>query len=104
MIDIRRVWWENARQEAFMGTLIYMLGSLVALVGGVIVLIEAFKKSVLWGLLSFCIPFAVFVFVAQNWSNEKVRKGFFIWLAGFGVMIVGVVLGGAKMFTQLRGQ
>ncbi len=86
-----------------MGQIIFLLGDLVALVGGVMLLIEAFKKSVLWGILSLCVPFAGLVFVFLNWSNEKVRKAFFIILGGFAVMVVGGVLGGAGALFHRGG-
>ncbi len=76
---------------AAIGMILMLVGWLVALVGGIMILIKAFQASIWWGLGSLFIPFVILVFVALNWEDSK--QGFLIWLAGFVVAIVGMVLG-----------
>ena len=66
------------------------IGGLVNLVGGIMVLIVAFKESVIWGLASFFVPLVIFYFVFTHWEDSK--KGFLISVAGFGSMIIGGVV------------
>ena len=66
------------------------IGFIIMFVGAIWILIIAFKKSVLWGLGSLFIPFVIFVFTFMNWKDTK--KPFLIWLLGFIVAIIFVVL------------
>ena len=67
-----------------------IIGYIVMFVGAVWILIIAFKKSVLWGLGSLFIPFVIFVFTFMHWGDSK--KPFFIWLIGFVISIIFVIL------------
>jgi hypothetical protein len=73
--------------------LIMGVGWLIAVIGSIMVLIEAFKTSILWGIGSLLIGIVGLVFVIMHWDVAK--RGFLISLAGVGVAIVGGVLGGA---------
>ena len=82
-----------------MGSIIVMIGGLICLVGAIMVLIEAFKTSIVWGLIAlFGCGIGFFVFVAMHWSQSK--KGFLIWLLGFGIELVGMVLGGGAAYLH----
>jgi hypothetical protein len=65
------------------------LGGLIAFVGGIWLLVVAFKESVWWGLGSIFIPFVSLVFVIVHWQVSK--KPFLIQLAGIALCIVGVM-------------
>lgn len=56
---------------AIVGMIFYVIGAIIALVFGVILLIKAFKESVLWGLAYLFIPFASLVFVVKYWDECK---------------------------------
>lgn len=73
-----------------------VVGYIVMLVGWIMILVKAFKTSLGWGLASLLIPLVSLIFVAMNFALCK--KPFLIWLAGFGLAIVGGVL--AVMFGQ----
>ena len=75
--------------EALAGIL-SMVGALAGLVGGVMILVAAFKKSVGWGIASLLIPFAALVFVFMNWAAAK--RGFLISLGGAAVSVIGVIV------------
>ena len=68
-----------------MGTVLAILGlvcSLASLVCSLIILIDAFKKEVIKGILCLCIPFYVLYYVFTQFEHEK--KGLIIggWLGG----------------------
>jgi hypothetical protein len=73
-----------------LGMLMYGVGGLAGFVGSAMVLIKAFRESALWGLVSFFIPFAIFVFVAKNW--EEAKTGFGVALAGGAIAFLGVIV------------
>ena len=76
-----------------MGTLLVILGGIAMFVGGIWLLVEAFKESVLWGLGSIFIPFVSLVFVIMHWDVSKTP--FLIWIGGLVLTIAGAVISGA---------
>ena len=82
-----------------MAMILISLGSLIAFVGAIWILVLAFKKSILWGLGSLFLAPVMLVFAIMNWSDCK--KPFLIWLGGFVLIIAGVVMGGADAYSQL---
>ena len=73
-----------------MGTALIGLGGIVMLVGAIMMLVAAFKTSVVWGLCYLFVPFAALVFICTHWQESK--KGFFIWLAGVPLQGIGLYL------------
>jgi uncharacterized membrane protein len=68
------------------------IGGIVALVGGIMFLIVAFRTGVGWGLGCLFLSFPVsLIFLVKYWQESK--KSFFIQLAGTAVIIVAMVLG-----------
>ena len=67
------------------------VGYLAALVGGIWMVVNAFKTSVGWGLgtLFLWLPVGL-IFLVKNWQSNK--KPFFIQLAGVGLLILSAVL------------
>ena len=72
-----------------MGMLLFSIGWIVAFVGAIWLLIEAFKVSILWGLGCF-IPIISRLFLAMHW--EVAKKPFLIYLGGFALVILGVLI------------
>lgn len=62
-----------------------ILGMILGVVGGIWLLVVAFKESVWWGLGSLLLPFVSLIFVIMHWQVSK--KPFLISLVG------GVLLG-----------
>lgn len=60
-----------------------LAGSIIGFIGAIIVLIQAFKSSVLDGCLTLLVPFYVLYFIYKDWENDSTRKGLYIILAGF---------------------
>ena len=73
------------------GTILTFAGSIGMLVFAVVILIQAFKTSVGWGLASLFIPFVIFVYVAKNWPSTKTP--FLRWAASFVVAMIGGAIG-----------
>lgn len=77
-----------------MAGILAIVGMLVMGVGGLVscimLLIVAFKESVVWGLASFFVPFVIFYFVFTHWEDSK--KGFLISVGGFAAMIAGAII------------
>jgi hypothetical protein len=69
--------------------LLIVLGGLACLYGGIVILVHAFQKSILWGLGSLFIPFVALIFVVLNWAENM--KPFLIYLAG--AVLVGIGVG-----------
>jgi hypothetical protein len=63
-----------------------IVGMIVALVGGIWLLVVAFKESVWWGLGSLLLPFVSLIFVIMHWQVSK--KPFLISLAGTVLLLV----------------
>jgi hypothetical protein len=73
-----------------------LIGWLVSLVGGIMLLIVAFKENILWGLGCIFVPFVALIFIVMHWEASK--KPFFIELAGAVLVIIGILLGGSAGF------
>ncbi len=75
---------------SLVSTLIIIAAGIVYLIYTVKILIQAFNKSIWWGLGSFFIPFCIYVFVALNWSSAK--KPFLMSLLIIPLFIIGMYL------------
>ena len=73
-----------------MGILLCILGGLACLYGGIIIIVHAFQKSILWGLCALFIPFVALIFVVLNWAENM--KPFLIYLAGAVLVGAGVAI------------
>ena len=71
--------------------ILFLVGGLVSFVGTIMILIEAFKESILWGIGSLIVPFVILAFIITRWEVSK--KGFLISLGGVAMQIVGGILG-----------
>lgn len=70
--------------------LLVFIGSALLLVGGLLLLVEAFRERILWGLGCLLVPPVSLVFIVLHWGVAK--KPFFIQLAGIAVVLVAAVL------------
>ena len=66
-----------------------VIGGIVAVVGGIWILITAFRESTSQGLLCMFVPFYVVYYAGKRWSDAK--KPFVLGLAGFTIFLVGLV-------------
>ncbi|HSM81102.1 MAG TPA: hypothetical protein VLS96_05425 [Nodosilinea sp.] len=82
---------------------LFILGLLLATVGGIIGLVDAFRVSPVWGLLSFFVPFALLVFCIKFWNRKWARNSLIMSLAGLGTMLLSTPFLGA-FIAQRAGQ
>lgn len=73
-----------------LGGILIIIGSLIALVYGIILLVKAFQVSIWWGLAYLLIPFAALVFIIVHW--EIAKKPFLMSLLSFPFIIIGLIL------------
>lgn len=68
------------------------IGFLLAFVGGIMVLVAAFRQSIVWGLVTLFVPLGNLVFTVLHWAEAK--KGTLVSLVGAALM------GGALFMAQ----
>lgn len=68
---------------------LFYIGLLLSIIGGIWLLVVAFKTSILWGLGTFFIPFVGLVFVFMHWQVAK--KPFLLSLLAVVLLIVPVM-------------
>ncbi|MEM7050054.1 MAG: hypothetical protein AAF604_10355 [Acidobacteriota bacterium] len=74
------------------GTL-FVCAMLAVFIGGIMILIAAFRQSVLWGLGTLIVPFVGLIFVILHWQEAK--RGFLLTLGGYAVLFLSIfVIGG----------
>ena len=78
---------------AAIGMIISVIGCLIAFVGSIMVIIEAFKTSVVWGICYLFVPFAALVFWIKYWDVSK--RGVLLIIGGIVLSVVGSVVAGA---------
>jgi predicted PurR-regulated permease PerM len=92
-----------SKEATVLGSIVMLVGAVVGLVGWIMVVIAGFKTSVLWGILCLIGPLLLgiplLIFLIMHWGAAK--KGFFVWLVGFAIQILGALLGGGAAMTQM---
>lgn len=68
------------------------IGAIIGLVYGIMLLIQAFKVNIWWGLGYIFVPFVALVFIIMHWDVSK--KPFLMSLISIPFFIAGVLLGG----------
>ncbi|MCB1009388.1 MAG: hypothetical protein KDB94_10905 [Acidobacteria bacterium] len=84
-----------------LGMILSFVGGIGMLIFGILILIQAFKTSIGWGLASLLIPFVVFVYVAKNW--EATKTNFLRWAASFVVWGIGFAISAMGAFSAAGG-
>lgn len=60
-------------------------------IGGIMMLVEAFRESVLWGVACLLLPVVTLFFVIVHWRLAK--TGFMIQFLGLALLITGLLFG-----------
>jgi hypothetical protein len=71
------------------GPALFVLGLVVSLVGCVMVVSLAFRKSVLWGLGTIFVPFVYLIFAITHWDDAK--KGFLTGVSGAAIVMLSIL-------------
>lgn len=82
-----------------LSTIIFVVGVILAAVGSIWILVNAFKESILWGILSIIIPFVLLIFALMN--LDKCKKPLGIWLAGVVLYVIGGFVIAADVVEQV---
>jgi len=70
---------------------ITIIGLILFVIGGILLLIEAFSQSIFWGLACFFINPASIIFTVCYWGVAK--KPFLTQLSGFVLILIGMNFG-----------
>ncbi len=82
--------------------IVLILALLLLLVGMIMVLLDAFKESVVWGLLVMIVPpLFVPVYSFVKWANSQARNGFAMSLVGLVMAGIGVYGGALQTIPML---
>ncbi|MHC4560100.1 MAG: HEAT repeat domain-containing protein [Planctomycetota bacterium] len=82
---------------------LYIIGAIACFVGMVGLIIDAFRESFFWGLGCLLFSPVVLAFVIFHWEDAK--KAFFIWLAGFVlILLAGVVFPERRLLQEAAQQ
>lgn len=76
---------------AILGWTFLVLGWVLAFVGSVWIIVLAWQRNILWGLVCFLVPIVQLVYVAGHWKESK--DGFFLQIAGLVLMILAALTG-----------
>lgn len=88
---------------ALLFILLLFLGLLISTIGSIIGIVDAFRVSTLWGLLSFFIPFALLVFCIKFWNERKwARNALITMLGGLGMVLLSFLGGGLSVFNTVN--
>ena len=70
-------------------TILFFGGVILAFVGGIWILVLAFKESLVWGFCSLFIPLVALIFAFMHW--EICKKPFGIYVAGV-IFYIGAIV------------
>ena len=73
------------------GMILFGFGMILIFISNILIIIQAFKTSALWGLGCFFFPLVSLVFVAMHWG--KAKKAFLLGLASIPFVVVSVMIG-----------
>ncbi|MCI5165443.1 MAG: hypothetical protein D3903_04975 [Candidatus Electrothrix sp. GM3_4] len=82
-----------------LGMISLLIGTVIALIYGIKILILAFKTSILWGLGYIFVPFVSLVFIFMHWDETK--SPFLRSLMAIPFFIIGSLLAGQGMQVQV---
>ncbi len=80
--------------------LLVILGFILATVGSIVTVVDAFRVSPVWGLVALLVPFGILVYWVKYWGRKLARNGFFISLGGLGALLLSVPFLGGFLAQQ----
>ncbi len=78
-----------------MPQILVLIGLIIAFIGLILWIIEAFKESIFWGLSGLVFSPVLFLFLIFHW--DKAHKPFFINIGGVAIALLGVYIGGGSV-------
>ena len=91
------------------GAILAAIGGIIMFVYGIILLIQAFKESILWGLGYLFVPFCSLVFIFMHWDKCKtpflrLLIGLVIYAVGFGLLTPSLIEKAKEQQMEQQGQ
>lgn len=77
---------------SIIGFVLMAVGGIAALITGLLIIVEAFKESPLWGIGSLLVPVVGLIFVITHWAETG--KLFLYNVGGSVLLVVGAGLAG----------
>lgn len=74
---------------------LYWIGIVLCVVGGLWIVVNAFKQSIWWGLGSLIIPLVGLVFAIMHFAENKIPL--LLYVVGIVLLIAGGVFAGGSM-------
>jgi hypothetical protein len=68
-----------------------ILGWLAGFLGTLWIIVLAWQRSVLWGLIFLLVPIVQLVYIVAYWKEAK--EGFFLRIFGFTLVIIATLMG-----------
>ena len=81
-----------------LGRVLLIVGWIIAVIGGIRLIIAAFRTNILWGFGCFFIFPIMYFYTLLNWSAAK--GPFLNNLAGIVLMIVGISMAGPENYMS----
>ena len=83
-----------------MSVFFFYLGIVILIIGWILFLIEAFKKSIFWGLGSFLLTPVYITFLIKNWRATKFT--FYLQIIGLVIILIYIFkTGNDRVFNPL---
>jgi hypothetical protein len=80
------------------GSIIIVLGAIIGIVGELMLLALAFRKSVWWLIACLFLPIGELIFLILHWKEGK--KAFLIQVVGVAILFLGVYVQDGFSFTS----
>ena len=68
------------------------VGTIAAFIGGIILLVGAFRHGTITGVLSLILPFYILYFAFVEYDSQHKGKVLVLWLGGFGLYLLGAMI------------
>lgn len=83
--------------------LLVILGFILAVVGSIVTIVDAFRVSPVWGLVAWFIPFGMIVYWVKFWGRKWAKNGFYFSLSSLGALLLSVPFLGGFLAQQSGG-
>jgi glutaredoxin-like YruB-family protein len=78
----------NDTSVSMVSLIVLGFGGLVAVIGTILLLVAAFRQSIIWGLVALFVPLGEIVYVCVHWAEAK--TGFLAKILGWAIFFAGL--------------
>ena len=76
----------------YLASILLIIGFVVSLVGGIMILIDAFKKETVQGILCLFVPFYSLYYLFAKYTKENKKTVIILVFAGIALIIIGYII------------